>query len=129
MQRSLGQMGPLPTVRTLLRLNQSGGFDCMSCAWPDPDPEHRHRAEFFENGAKAVAEEATKARVTAESFAEHSLGDLLQQPSCSTSGPNPCLEPPDETANCCGAALRSWSSSTGTANVWADGRGYGMSHR
>ena len=35
------------------------GFDCQGCAWPDPDPEHRHTAEFCENGAKAVAEEAT----------------------------------------------------------------------
>jgi len=79
MQRSLGQMGPVRTARTLLRLNQADGFDCMSCAWPDPDPEHRHRAEFCENGAKAVAEEATKARVTPEFFARHSISDLVQQ--------------------------------------------------
>jgi len=79
MQRSLKEMGPVRTARTLLRLNQPDGFDCMSCAWPDPDPEHRHRAEFCENGAKAVAEEATRARVTPEFFAEHSVSDLLQQ--------------------------------------------------
>ena len=42
------------------------------CAWPDPDPDHRHTAEFCENGAKAVAEEATTARVGPEFFAEHS---------------------------------------------------------
>jgi formate dehydrogenase major subunit len=79
MQRALKEMGPVRTARTLLRLNQVDGFDCMSCAWPDPDPEHRHRAEFCENGAKAVAEEATKARVTPEFFAEHSVSDLLRQ--------------------------------------------------
>lgn len=79
MQRSLAQMGPSRTARTLLRLNQADGFDCMSCAWPDPDPEHRHRAEFCENGAKAVAEEATKARATPEFFARHSISDLLEQ--------------------------------------------------
>lgn len=79
MQRSLSEMGPVRTARALLRLNQADGFDCMSCAWPDPDPEHRHRAEFCENGAKAVAEEATKDRVTPGFFAQHSISDLLQQ--------------------------------------------------
>lgn len=79
MKRALSHMGPSRTARTLLRLNQADGFDCMSCAWPDPDPEHRHRAEFCENGAKAVAEEATKARATPEFFARHSISDLLQQ--------------------------------------------------
>ncbi|RNM11913.1 FdhF/YdeP family oxidoreductase [Nocardioides pocheonensis] len=79
MGRALRQMGPSRSARTLLRLNQADGFDCMSCAWPDPDPEHRHRAEFCENGAKAVAEEATKARVTAGFFAEHPVSDLLQR--------------------------------------------------
>jgi molybdopterin-dependent oxidoreductase alpha subunit len=76
MERALGQMGPARTARTLAKLNQADGFDCMSCAWPDPDPEHRHKAEFCENGAKAVAEEATKARATPEFFAEHSIAEL-----------------------------------------------------
>ncbi|MET7391921.1 FdhF/YdeP family oxidoreductase [Dactylosporangium sp. NPDC005572] len=77
MRRAVSQMGPVRTARTLLRLNQTDGFDCMSCAWPDPDPEHRHRAEFCENGAKAVAEEATRARVTPAFFAEYTIQDLL----------------------------------------------------
>ncbi|MGI9084827.1 MAG: FdhF/YdeP family oxidoreductase [Aeromicrobium sp.] len=76
LQRSLGQMGISRTTRTLLKLNQTDGFDCMSCAWPDPDPEHRHTAEFCENGAKAVAEEATRERVTPEFFAQHSIDEL-----------------------------------------------------
>jgi molybdopterin-dependent oxidoreductase alpha subunit len=76
MARALGEMGPSRAARTLSRLNQVDGFDCMSCAWPDPDPEHRHGAEFCENGAKAVAEEATKARVTPEFFARHSIAEL-----------------------------------------------------
>ena len=59
MKRSLESMGPVRTARTLLKLNQTDGFDCQGCAWPDPDPDHRHTAEFCENGAKAVAEEAT----------------------------------------------------------------------
>jgi molybdopterin-dependent oxidoreductase alpha subunit len=79
MRRALGEMGAARTTRTLLRLNQTDGFDCMSCAWPDPDPEHRHRAEFCENGAKAVAEEATKVRVTPEFFARCSIANLAER--------------------------------------------------
>jgi hypothetical protein len=61
LKRSVERMGPARSARTLLKLNQADGFDCMSCAWPDPEIGHRHTAEFCENGAKAVAEEATKA--------------------------------------------------------------------
>ncbi|GAQ55444.1 FdhF/YdeP family oxidoreductase [Streptomyces acidiscabies] len=68
------QMGVKRTALTLLRVNQKEGFDCPGCAWPEPD--HRHAAEFCENGAKAVAEEATLRRVTPEFFAEHSVDDL-----------------------------------------------------
>ncbi|EFC86010.1 FdhF/YdeP family oxidoreductase [Parafrankia sp. EUN1f] len=70
------QMGVRRTVTTLRLLNQTSGFDCPGCAWPDPDHEHRHLAEFCENGAKAVAEEATLRRLTPEFFATHSLTDL-----------------------------------------------------
>jgi len=79
MQRALEQMGPVRTAATLTRLNQRHGFDCPGCAWPE---EHGGRkvAEFCENGAKAVAEEATKRRVTPEFFARHSVGDLAGQP-------------------------------------------------
>ncbi len=76
MTRALERMGPVRTAQTLLTLNQAEGHDCASCAWPDPDPGHRHAAEFCENGAKAVAEEATKDRATPKFFAEHSIADL-----------------------------------------------------
>ena len=76
LKRSVQKMGPRRSARTLRNLNQADGFDCMSCAWPDPDPGHRHTAEFCENGAKAVAEEATTARATPEFFARHSIADL-----------------------------------------------------
>ncbi|MEU1512680.1 FdhF/YdeP family oxidoreductase [Streptomyces sp. NPDC005811] len=68
------QMGVRRTALTLLRVNQKNGFDCPGCAWPEP--EHRHAAEFCENGAKAVAEEATLRRVTPEFFATHPVADL-----------------------------------------------------
>ena len=76
LQRAVSHMGVKNTAKTLRRLNQADGFDCMSCAWPDPDPEHRHAAEFCENGAKAVAEEATKKRAGTEFFARHSIAEL-----------------------------------------------------
>ena len=62
----------LPLLRAI---NQVGGFDCPGCAWPEPD--HRHPAEFCENGAKAVAEESTRRRVGPEFFARHSVHDLF----------------------------------------------------
>ncbi|MFE9932065.1 FdhF/YdeP family oxidoreductase [Streptomyces sp. NPDC005533] len=71
------QMGVARTARTLLKVNQKDGFDCPGCAWPEGDK--RHTAEFCENGAKAVAEEATLRRVTPDFFAEHSLADLARR--------------------------------------------------
>ncbi|MGW8401580.1 FdhF/YdeP family oxidoreductase [Streptomyces lydicus] len=68
------QMGVRRTALTLLRVNQRDGFDCPGCAWPEPDKPHT--AEFCENGAKAVAEEATLRRVTPDFFAAHSVADL-----------------------------------------------------
>jgi molybdopterin-dependent oxidoreductase alpha subunit len=68
------QMGVRRTALTLLRVNQKDGFDCPGCAWPEGDK--RHAAEFCENGAKAVAEEATLRRVTPDFFAAHSVADL-----------------------------------------------------
>ncbi len=78
MRRGLSEMGVRRSLRTLLAVNQMAGFDCPSCAWPDPDGE-RKTAEFCENGAKAVANEATLARVTPEFFAQHPISKLLQQ--------------------------------------------------
>ncbi|MGJ5670178.1 FdhF/YdeP family oxidoreductase [Rhodococcus aetherivorans] len=78
LRRGLEQMGPLRTARTLARLNQRHGFDCPGCAWPET-PGHRKAAEFCENGAKAVAEEATTRKVGPEFFAAHSIPELLAQ--------------------------------------------------
>jgi molybdopterin-dependent oxidoreductase alpha subunit len=79
MKRSLEQMGVRRTAQSLLKLNQVDGFDCQGCAWPDPDPEHRHTAEFCENGVKAVTEEATLRRAGPAFFREHSLADLADK--------------------------------------------------
>ena len=60
---------------TLLSANQPEGFDCPGCAWPDP--KHASSFEFCENGAKAVAWEATTKRATPEVFAAHTVTELL----------------------------------------------------
>ncbi len=62
---------------TLLRTNQPTGFDCPGCAWPDRNPHSTF--EFCENGVKAVANEATSKRATAEFFAAHSVAWLAEQ--------------------------------------------------
>src|SRR5713101_908248 len=69
------EMGPVRGTRTLLQLNQKQGIDCPGCAWPEPDGERSH-FEFCEEGAKHVADEATKKRVTPEFFANWSVADL-----------------------------------------------------
>jgi molybdopterin-dependent oxidoreductase alpha subunit len=62
--------------KLLLSMNKPGGFDCPSCAWPDP--KKPKLAEYCENGAKAVAWEATKKRTPPEFFAEHTVSELLE---------------------------------------------------
>jgi len=68
-------MGLNRSRKTLLAMNQKDGFDCMSCAWPDPT--HRKTFEFCENGAKAVTWEATPITIGSEFWAEHPVSDLL----------------------------------------------------
>ncbi len=63
--------------QTLLKSNQPDGFDCPSCAWPDP--KHTSSFEFCENGAKAVAWESTAKTIGAEFFAKHSVSDIWKQ--------------------------------------------------
>ena len=69
------EMGTANGLRVIARMNQKNGFDCSGCAWPDP--EHRSGlGEYCENGAKALAEEATEKRVTPAFFARHSVEEL-----------------------------------------------------
>lgn len=76
--RFVGSQAGVKRGLPLLRdVNQTGGFDCPGCAWPEPG--HRHPAEFCENGAKAVAEEGTRLRVAPEFFAAHSVADLADK--------------------------------------------------
>jgi molybdopterin-dependent oxidoreductase alpha subunit len=75
---ALEEMGPVRAAQSLLAANQMDGFDCPSCAWPDPEG-HRHAIEFCENGAKAIASEATTKRVTPEFFKRWSVSELSTQ--------------------------------------------------
>src|SRR5690242_1693543 len=78
LRHGVEQMGLARTANTFRLLNQRDGFDCPGCAWPDPQG-HRKMAEFCENGAKAVAEEATVRRVGPEFFAAHPIAELAER--------------------------------------------------
>lgn len=75
-RRTIGAMGVRRSATALALINQPDGFDCPGCAWPEAPPGERHRLEFCESGAKAVAEEAMTARITPEFFADHSIAEL-----------------------------------------------------
>ncbi|MFT4752949.1 MAG: molybdopterin-dependent oxidoreductase alpha subunit [Salibacteraceae bacterium] len=67
----------LPRALTVLNnMNQKDGFDCSGCAWPDPDGKRSGLGEYCENGAKAIAEEATTKRVGPDFFAKHSVEEM-----------------------------------------------------
>ncbi len=70
------EAGVVRGLKALSKLNQKDGFDCPSCAWPDPDDERSSIGEYCENGARAVAEEATTKKLPAAFFAKNSVQDL-----------------------------------------------------
>ena len=71
------EMGVGRSVKLLTSMNQKDGFDCMSCAWPDPD--HRKTFEFCENGAKAVTWEATPVTIPTTFWSANSISSLLKK--------------------------------------------------
>ena len=77
LRHTFKEMGVVRSTRALFKMNQKNGFDCPSCAWPDP--EHPSKiAEYCENGAKALADEATTDKIDAAFFAKHSVEELSQ---------------------------------------------------
>jgi molybdopterin-dependent oxidoreductase alpha subunit len=74
----LHEAGFVRGMEGLFKMNKKGGFDCSGCAWPDPDDDRSPIAEYCENGAKALAEEATTKKLTAEFFAQNSVIDLAK---------------------------------------------------
>lgn len=69
------EMGAVRSMRALLKMNQNDGFECPSCAWPDPDKASKI-GEFCENGAKALADESTTEHIGREFFRKHSVEEL-----------------------------------------------------
>ena len=74
----LGNMGVIGSLKNLSKVNDFNGFDCPGCAWPDPD-NHRSFAEFCENGAKAVADEATRKKANSDFWSKWSVADLSKK--------------------------------------------------
>ncbi|MBS1597563.1 MAG: FdhF/YdeP family oxidoreductase [Bacteroidetes bacterium] len=70
------ETGPLRGLKASFKMNQKDGFDCSSCAWPDEDGDRSFIAAYCENGAKALAEEATRKKLDADFFAKNSVIDL-----------------------------------------------------
>ena len=77
-QHVFKEMDAVRGYKALAKLNQKDGHDCPGCAWPDPDDERSGLAEYCENGAKAIAEEATTKKLTAAFFAQHSVAELAE---------------------------------------------------
>ncbi|MCF2444660.1 FdhF/YdeP family oxidoreductase [Dyadobacter sp. CY345] len=78
MEKVVGEAGFARGMKALWSLNKKGGFDCPSCAWPDPDDERSGVAEYCENGARAVAEEATAKKLTPAFFSQNAVQDLAK---------------------------------------------------
>lgn len=78
-RRMLAATGLRRGVHALAHLNQTDGYDCPSCAWPDPSAGDRSFVEFCENGAKAAADAASDARCDPEFFSRWSLPALSRQ--------------------------------------------------
>ncbi len=78
LNHAIEEMGFNRAMKTLAKMNQEKGFDCPGCAWPDPDDKRSLFAEYCENGAKAIAEEATRKKTGAEFFRTYSISELSQ---------------------------------------------------
>jgi molybdopterin-dependent oxidoreductase alpha subunit len=78
MKHTFNEMGVTRSIKMLLEVNKKNGFDCQGCAWPNPD-DKSHMLEFCENGAKAIAYEATTKRITEDFFRKWSIDELLKQ--------------------------------------------------
>ena len=77
LRHSFKEMGVLRSIRALPEMNQEDSFRCPSCAWPVPENPSKI-AEFCENGAKALADEATTEHIGAAFFGKHSVEELSQ---------------------------------------------------
>ncbi len=75
----LKEMSPFRASKVMFQLNQFNGPDCPGCAWPDADTERSSLGEYCENGAKAIAEEATSKIVTLNFFKNNKISELKEK--------------------------------------------------
>ncbi|MAQ75150.1 MAG: hypothetical protein CL613_02310 [Aquimarina sp.] len=75
LEHAFKEAGVFRSLTALNKMNQKDGFDCPSCAWPDPE-KRSAIAEYCENGAKALAEEATNKHIGKDFFAKYSVEEL-----------------------------------------------------
>ncbi len=78
MQHLADEMGLIKGLKLISKMNQKGGFDCSGCAWPDPDDHRSSLGEYCENGAKALAEEATSKRVDPDFLSKYSVEEMSE---------------------------------------------------
>ena len=69
------ELGVWRGIKLLNKMNQKDGFDCPGCAWPDPKDRSK-LGEYCENGAKAIAEEASVKRVGRQFFEKYTVEEL-----------------------------------------------------
>lgn len=74
---ALATNGVFPAAQVFPRLNQPQGIDCPGCAYPD-SPTSKS-VDFCEQGAWAIAHEATPKRAEPAWFAQHTLTDLRRK--------------------------------------------------
>ncbi|WP_108803993.1 FdhF/YdeP family oxidoreductase [Aquimarina sp. Aq107] len=77
LKHAFKEMGVVKSLTGLAQMNQKEGFDCPGCAWPDPEKPSKV-GEYCENGAKALAEEATNKKVDADFFSKYSVEEVSQ---------------------------------------------------
>lgn len=77
LRHSFKEMGVVRSMNALADMNQQDGFSCPSCAWPDPEKASKF-AEYCENGAKALADEATTSHIGANFFKKYSVEELSE---------------------------------------------------
>ena len=75
LEHAFKEAGVFRSLTALNKMNQKDGFDCPSCAWPDPE-KRSAIAEYCENGAKALAEEATNKHIGKDFFSKYSVEEL-----------------------------------------------------
>ena len=78
LKHGVTKMGVRGTISNLTKVNKFSGFDCPGCAWPDPDYK-RTIAEFCENGAKAIADEATSRRADPDFWSQNTVVELSKR--------------------------------------------------